>query len=118
LSIDHYERPDRRHPWTLLLAITLGVALFIGLFGLWQPVRIDVWDKFGRQITCGHGYASDLGQLKYAQPGADLASQCSSALLNRRLWAIPVTLIAGIGLMTVAILSVRGKRDESDDVGT
>jgi hypothetical protein len=92
-----YERRSVSTRQTLLGVV--GVALIAaGLLALWFPVHLGLYDQWGMQISCGRGFSAGLS------PGAhdaDLAHQCGSALLMRRLWAIPAA-ITGWALVAVA----------------
>jgi hypothetical protein len=82
----------------------LGVAMIVvGLLALNFPVFINAFDQFGFQIKCGTGYFSNLTQA--AEAGGDHAEQCESALLVRRLWAIPLVAVGSIVLAVVVFVA-------------
>lgn len=69
--------------------LILGV---IGLAALWFPVYLDQFDHYGMQISCGDGLGFHL-----AMAHADsAAAQCGTAMLVRRVWAIPTVAIGGV----------------------
>jgi hypothetical protein len=69
----------------LLLAV-------IGMAALLYPIYLDQYDVYGIKVSCGNALRSDFSQ---AARGAhhDLVTQCDTALLVRRAWAIPATAI-------------------------
>ncbi len=84
-----------------MLVGVVGLALaLIGLAALWLPIELDQHDAYGFPIPCGNGFSSNLTVAQ--SDGAGMASQCESALLTRRAWAIPS---AAIGwLLIIAFL--------------
>jgi hypothetical protein len=50
------------------------------------------YDQFGIQITCGRGFSANLPQAADANGNGRIA-QCGTALLERRIWAIPVAVL-------------------------
>lgn len=83
---------------TLLGVAGLALAL-IGLAALWFPVGLDQHDAYGLPIGCGNGFISKLPQPS----GGDTVAECESALLTRRLWAIPSAAIGWL-LLTVFLV--------------
>jgi hypothetical protein len=83
--------------------IGVGGALLvvIGLLALWFPVYLGQYDQFGMQISCGRGFSANLSQAADAH-GDGLVAQCGTALLERRIWAIPVS-IAGWVILTLLV---------------
>lgn len=82
----------------------LGAAMIgVGLLALNFPVFINAFDQFGFQIKCGTGYLSNLSQASEA--GGDHVAQCQTALLTRRLWAIPVVAVGSIVLAVVVFVA-------------
>jgi hypothetical protein len=74
----------------------LSVALIVvGLIALKFPVFIDAYDQWGWQIKCGTGFSSDLTQAAAAS-GGNYVDQCGTALMLRRIWAIPMVVIGAI----------------------
>ncbi|MGH3632858.1 hypothetical protein [Mycobacterium sp.] len=85
----------------LLLGIAGALLVLIGLLALWWPVFLSQYDQYGIQIGCGRGYTANTSQA--AQAGSDgLVAQCGTALLIRRLWAIPMT-VAGWIVLTALV---------------
>ncbi|MGA8544769.1 MAG: hypothetical protein WB785_05895 [Mycobacterium sp.] len=76
-----------------IVLVTAGALLVVlGLMALWWPVYLNHYDQFGMQIACGRGFSSNLAQA--ADAGGDgLVVQCGTALLIRRTWAIPITVV-------------------------
>jgi hypothetical protein len=93
------------------LVIGGAVMVVIGLFAMRFPVFIADFDQWGWQIKCGSGFAGDLRQAADATNGTDFASRCESALLLRRLWAIPLVVVGAIAfvgtLLATALESLR-----------
>ncbi|MEB4209316.1 hypothetical protein [Mycobacterium sp. 94-17] len=83
--------------------IVFAAALLLagGLFALYYPVFIDAYDQFGWQIKCGNGFAADLAQASRAlsTAGDNVVGRCDSALIARRLWAIPMAVL-GAAILT------------------
>ncbi|MFZ0902737.1 MAG: hypothetical protein WAN71_02410 [Mycobacterium sp.] len=92
----------------LFLGIAGALLMVIGLLALWFPVYLSQYDQYGMQIACGSGFSANLSQAADAN-GDGLVAQCGTALLLRRIWAIPV-LVLGWLILTVLIASwVRAK---------
>ena len=73
------------------LAYTVcGVLVAIGLIALNFPVFLDAYDQWGFQIKCGTGYATDLTQAAAVAGQHNYVDKCETALLARRMWAIPL----------------------------
>ena len=66
-----------------------------GLLALWFPVHLGQYDQWGMQISCGRGFNASLSQTPGAHD-AGLAGQCGTALLLRRLWAIPAAIVGWV----------------------
>jgi hypothetical protein len=70
----------------------LGIAglllAVIGLAALLYPIYLDQYDHYGIEVSCGTGLRADLTQAAQAD-NHGLVSQCDTALLLRRAWAIP-----------------------------
>nr|WP_235632278.1 hypothetical protein [Mycolicibacterium rutilum] len=82
-----------------------AVVLIIGLLAMNFPVFLDSYDQYGWQIRCGTGYLTDLTQAAAAVGDADYVDQCESALLIRRMWTMPMTVIGGTVLLAVLVAS-------------
>lgn len=96
--------------------IYLGIAglllAVIGLAALLYPIYLDQYDVYGIKVSCGNALRSDLTQA--GQSGRrDLVSQCDTALLVRRAWAIPAIAIGWL-LVTVFLVGwVHGNQSGS-----
>lgn len=92
----------------LLLIIAAGAVALVGFLGLWQPVYLADYDRYGIQIGCGSGFVADLSHAELADGGAGgHTGQCGHALLIRRAWATSV-LIGGAAV--VVAMALRGTR--------
>jgi hypothetical protein len=76
--------------------------IVVGLLALNFPVFLDAFDQWGFQIKCGTGFASDLSQAAAAAGQHTYVDQCETALMLRRLWAIPLVVVGSILLVVVA----------------
>jgi hypothetical protein len=81
----------------LLLGGAAALMVVIGLLALWFPVYLSQYDQYGIQIACGRGFSADMSQAAAAQ-GTGLVAQCGTALLLRRIWAIPVAVFGWLVL--------------------
>jgi hypothetical protein len=63
---------------------------------------LDAFDQWGFQVKCGTGFASDLSQAAAAAGQHTYVDQCQTALMLRRLWAIPLVVVGSIVLVVVA----------------
>ncbi len=59
----------------------------IGLAALWLAINLDQHDAYGFPIECGNGFSSHLTPVVQTD-GGDVVTNCQSALLTRRVWAI------------------------------
>lgn len=84
----------------LYLAIVGAVLVVIGLLAMWFPVYLSQYDQYGMQIACGRGFSANLSQAAAAH-GDGLVAQCGTALLLRRLWAIPAVVVGWLILTAV-----------------
>lgn len=91
----------------------VGLALaIIGVAALWYPLRLDQIDPYGFPVSCGNGFSSNLTQAVQTN-GGDLVTKCDTALLIRRVWAIPCLAI-GWMLVTVFLFAwVRGAQADA-----
>lgn len=81
-----------------------AVAVAIGLFVLRFPVFLDAYDAWGWQIKCGTGFAADPSQAQLASgAGTDYVHACSSALMIRRLWTIPLVAVGAVIVVAVLV---------------
>jgi hypothetical protein len=74
----------------------IGIAgLLLAVIGLAAPVYpicLDQYDAYRIKVSCGNGLSSDLSQPAQTDRH-DLVTQCHTALLVRRAWAIPAVAI-------------------------
>jgi hypothetical protein len=77
------------------LAGLVGALLVaLGLMALWWPVYIDQYDQYGVQISCGSGFSAGISADALTGPdGHHVVERCGTALLLRRVWAIPAALL-------------------------
>ncbi|OBK15042.1 hypothetical protein [Mycobacterium asiaticum] len=95
--------------------IYIGIAglvlALIGAGALLFPVYLDQFDIYGMKINCGNGIGTVMVQT---QVEGETAQRCGTALLVRRLWAIP-TLVLGWLLVTgFLVMWVRDGQREPD----
>jgi hypothetical protein len=91
------------------LIVSVAVLLLAGgLLALCFPVFIDAFDQFGWQVKCGNGFTTELTQASNAVGAASntFVDQCNSALMIRRLWAIPMAALGGMTLTWQAAAAV------------
>jgi hypothetical protein len=85
----------------------LGIAglllAVIGLAALLYPIYLDQYDHYGIEVSCGTGLRSDLTQAAQSD-NHGLVSQCDTAVLLRRAWAIPAVAIGWL-LVTAFLVS-------------
>jgi hypothetical protein len=92
------------HHRAFYLGILSVVLIVVGLVALNFPVFIDAFDQWGWQIKCGTGYSSKLTQAAEAT-GGNYVDQCGTALMLRRIWAIPMVVIGSIVLVGVVLVA-------------
>jgi hypothetical protein len=93
----------------------LGAALILaGLSALWFPVHLGQYDRWGMQISCGNGLSASVPQPSGAD-AADYAGRCGTALLLRRLWAIPAAVGGAVLLILVTAIWVRSEPDDPEE---
>ena len=102
-----------RHHRLAYTGIACGVLLIIGLIALNFPVFLDAYDQWGFQIKCGTGYVSDLAQAADSVGQHNYVDKCETALLLRRLWAIPLVTISGMIVLAVTVASAVASARES-----
>nr|WP_240630624.1 hypothetical protein [Mycolicibacterium sp. GF69] len=90
-----------------------AVLLVIALLALNFPVFLDSYDQYGWQIKCGTGYVTDLTQAAATVGDANYVDQCETALLTRRMWAMPIAVLAGAVLLAVVVASATTSARES-----
>ena len=102
-----------RHHRLAYTGIVAGAVLAAGLLAMNFPVFLDAYDQYGWQIKCGTGYVTDLTQATAAVGDQSYVDQCGNALLLRRLWTVPMTVIAGMALLAVLVASATTSARES-----
>nr|WP_234794226.1 hypothetical protein [Mycolicibacterium flavescens] len=93
--------------------IIAAVVLIFGLLAMNFPVFLDDYDQYGWQIKCGTGYLTDLTQAAAAGGDVNYVDQCESALLVRRMWTMPLTVISGTILLAVLVAAATTSARES-----
>ena len=97
----------RRH---MIFGIAGLVLAVVGLLALWFPVYLDQYDLYGVQVTCGNGFSANLNQAAQAK----LATKCDSALLVRRVWAIPAVAFGWLLVAGFLLAWVRAAQPEKE----
>jgi hypothetical protein len=92
------------HHRAFYIGVVAVVMIAVGLLALNFSVFIDAYDQWGWQIRCGTGFGSDLEQAS-AATGGDYVDQCGTALVLRRLWAIPMVVVGSIVLAGVMLVA-------------
>jgi hypothetical protein len=87
----------------LFLGIAGALLVVVGLLALWFPVYLSQYDQYGIQISCGRGFSANMSQAADAN-GDGLVAQCGTALLLRRIWAIPAAVLGWL-ILTALIAS-------------
>ena len=87
----------------LFLAIVGALLVVVGLLALWFPVYLSQYDQYGVQIACGRGFSSNLSQAAEANDHG-LVAQCGTALLLRRIWAIPAAVLGWLILTGIVAI--------------
>jgi hypothetical protein len=87
----------------LFLGIAGALLVVVGLLALWFPVYLSQYDQYGIQISCGRGFSANMSQAADAN-GDGLFAQCGTALLLRRIWAIPAAVLGWL-ILTALITS-------------
>jgi hypothetical protein len=103
----------KRHHRLAYTGVVCGVLVVFGLIALNFPVFLDAYDQWGFQIKCGTGYATDLTQAAATVGQHDVVDNCETALLVRRMWAIPLVTICGLVLLAVTVASAIASGRES-----
>jgi hypothetical protein len=75
---------------------------------------LDHYDQYGMQITCGRGFSSNLTRAADAAPNG-MVAQRGTALLIRRAWAIPLTVVEWLLVTGVAWVHNSPSKDEQGD---
>jgi hypothetical protein len=103
----------QRHHRLAYTGILCAVLLIVGLIALNFPVFLDDYDRFGFQIKCGTGYATDLTQAAATAGERNFADECETALLTRRMWTIPLVAVSALVLLAVVTASAITSARES-----
>ncbi len=104
---------EQRHHRLAYTGIAAAVILGVALLALNFPVFLDDYDQWGWQINCGTGYVTELTQAAAAVGDKYYVEECESALLVRRLWAIPLVVVSAIVLLVVLAASAATSVRES-----
>jgi H+/Cl- antiporter ClcA len=86
------------------IGIASAVAVAIGVLALRFPIYLDHFDQYGFQINCGNGFGADLAQATAAAGDHNYVDQCEMAIAARRLWAIPLTALGTLVLLSVLLV--------------
>jgi hypothetical protein len=122
-------RPDAVLRDRFGLTLLSSTVVFFAVIALCWPVRLDVWDQSGFQISCGDGAVADYAQAASADHDArkpphgptpehatDYVGDCQSAIWWRRGWTVPLAFFGVVGLLT-ALLD-RGRRSHDTDAAS
>ncbi|WP_442791801.1 hypothetical protein [Mycolicibacterium sp. ND9-15] len=104
---------SQRHHRLAYTGIIAAVVLVVALLAMNFPVFLDSYDQYGWQIKCGTGYATDLAQAAATVGEINYVDQCETALLMRRMWTLPVAVLAGAALLAVVVASATTSARES-----
>jgi hypothetical protein len=105
-----------------LVLLAGAVILVVGVIGLLMPVSIAGPDN--QKIGCGNAVVADdsaaaqadsrnpvnLPVLNELVPHTDYVAQCKSAVSDRRMWSIPVTIVGLVVLGGGFAIGGRGAR--------
>jgi len=97
----------------LYIAIVGALLVVAGLLALWFPVYLSQYDHYGVQIACGRGFNSNLSQAADAG-GQGLVAQCDTALLLRRIWAIPAVVLGWVILTGLVAIWAHTKPSDEE----
>jgi hypothetical protein len=92
------------HHRAFYIGVLSVILIVVGLLALNFPVFIDAYDQWGWQIKCGTGFSSDLTQAAEAS-GGNFVDQCGTALMLRRVLAIPMVAIGSILFAGVVLVA-------------
>jgi hypothetical protein len=104
---------SKRHHRLAYTGIAAATVLAFGLLALNFPVFLDAYDQWGFQIKCGTGYLTDLSQAAASVGDTNYVVDCESALLMRRLWAVPLVVIGATVVLVVSVASATASARES-----
>jgi hypothetical protein len=92
------------HHRAFYIGVVCAAVIAVGLLALTFSVSLDAYDQWGFQIKCGTGFSSDLTQAAAAN-GGNYVDQCGTALMLRRIWAIPMVVIGSIVFAGVVLVA-------------
>lgn len=92
------------HHRAFYIGVGCVVLIVAGLLALNFPVFLDAFDQYGFQIKCGTGFATDLSQAA-ATGRHSYVEECEAAVLVRRLWTIPLVVVASILLVLLVAVA-------------
>jgi hypothetical protein len=98
----------------LFLGIAGALLVAVGLLALWFPVYLSQYDQYGMQISCGRGFSANLSQAADASDDG-LVAQCDTALLLRRLWAIPAAVLGWLVITGLIAAWAHAKPSEEEN---
>ena len=101
------------HHRAFYICVVCAALIAVGLLALNFPVFLDAYDQWGFQVECGSGFASDLSQAAAAAGQHNYVGQCETALILRRLWAIPLVAVGSIVLVVVGAVAATAWGRES-----
>jgi hypothetical protein len=102
------------HHRAFYIGVGCAVLIVVALLALNFPVFLDAFDHYGFQIKCGTGFATDLSQAAAAAGDHTYVDECETAILMRRLWTIPLIVIASIVLaLLVAVAALVWGRESA-----
>jgi hypothetical protein len=93
------------HHRAFYIGVVCVALIVVGLLALNFPVFLDAYDQWGFQVKCGTGFGSDLSQAAAAPGEHSYVDQCGTALMLRRLWAIPLVVVGSIVLVVVVAVA-------------
>ncbi len=98
------------------LSLLSSAVVIVAVIALFLPVRLDAWDQYGFQISCGDGAVADYAQATIVDqetrqhaPGqttkraTDYVGACQSETWWRRGWTVPLATLGIFGLLTALL---------------
>jgi hypothetical protein len=101
------------HHRAFYTGVVCVAVIAVGLLALNFPILLDAYDQWGFQVECGTGFTSDLSQAAAAAGQHSYVDQCETALIVRRLWAIPLVAVGSIVLVVVGVVAATAWGRES-----
>jgi len=102
-----------------VLGLLAMVVVGVGVVMLCWPVHLDAYDRWGFQISCGSGLATDDSQAAAAdgEAGAhrDDVDRCHAAVRHRRVGATVLLILGGAGATANAGIARRRRTRASSD---